>query len=669
MRTTDPQPTETGITRHGVSGQSAATGLTIESRPLLAAWPRATSAQHPSTALPLLDAGGAAVLAPEDAAELASGGGGDQIVDRPTTVLPYTRQDDYDRDPIEHPTTVAVLQNEHLRAEFLLELGGRLWSLRDLATDTELLHQPHALQPGNLALRNAWFAGGVEWNLGFTGHWALTCEPVHAARLTAPDGTPVLRLWEYERMLGITWRIDVWLPADSRVLLVRPVLENPTDTTIPVYWWSNIAAPQTAESRVIAPADHAWQFGYSDRLKYLPFGDELSRPADAGHSADYFFDVRPDDRALPWICSVDRTGRGLLQCSTARLRGRKLFVWGEGAGGRRWQEWLGGGRSYLEIQAGLARTQLEHLPMGPGQCWAWTEAYGPVDAPEAATAEWGHAVDAARAAVHADAEPWLSHGEHVLSALAGAAPDEVVHTASGWGALEVAAGHRAADPATPCPESSLGAEQRPWLDLVEGAELTTLEAAPVLGRRWTERLRAAAPGPARDYHLGLAAHAGGDTDTAVEHWRRANSAGDHPLALRALAWSAAQRGELDAAVENYAAAVALAPGHAQLAVEALTTMCRAGRFEEAAQALTLLPDAVLDLGRVQYLRCRISLARGDLDTVRTLLVERVLVVPDLREGEDSLDALWTDYCRATGQELALPAHYDFRMHPDEASRT
>ncbi|WP_344841667.1 DUF5107 domain-containing protein [Nonomuraea dietziae] len=48
-------------------------------------------------------------------------------------------------------------------------LGGRLWSLVELSTGRELLHRNPVIQPANLALRDAWFAGGVEWNLGTTG--------------------------------------------------------------------------------------------------------------------------------------------------------------------------------------------------------------------------------------------------------------------------------------------------------------------------------------------------------------------------------------------------------------------------------------------------------------------------------------------------------------------
>ena len=72
---------------------------------------------------------------------------------------------------------------------------------------------------------------------------------------------------------------------------------------------------------------------------------------------------------------------------------------------------------------------------------------------------------------------------------------------------------------------------------------------------------------------------------------------------------------------------------------------------------------------MQLLSCRVALGQGDLNRVRELLVDRVLVVPDLREGEDSLDALWFSYCAAAGVDLPLPDHYDFRMQTSEVSRS
>src|SRR5690606_13242512 len=97
------------------------------------------------------------------------------------------------------------------------------------------------IRPANLAIRNAWFAGGVEWNLGVTGHWGMTCDPVLAGTVVTPDGTDVLRMWAHERMLGLTWRIDAHLPDGADRLFIHPVLANPTAADVPVYWWSNIA--------------------------------------------------------------------------------------------------------------------------------------------------------------------------------------------------------------------------------------------------------------------------------------------------------------------------------------------------------------------------------------------------------------------------------------------
>lgn len=107
-------------------------------------------------------------------------------------------------------------------------------------------------------------------------------------------------------------------------------------------------------------------------------------------AVDFFFELPPEEQ--PWIAALDAEGNGLAQASTDRLRGRKLFVWGEASGGRRWQEWLSPGLQgdgYAEIQAGLARTQLEHLKLPGATNWHWLEAYGRVSVdPASVHGEW-----------------------------------------------------------------------------------------------------------------------------------------------------------------------------------------------------------------------------------------------------------------------------------------
>ncbi|HEX6446421.1 MAG TPA: DUF5107 domain-containing protein, partial [Streptosporangiales bacterium] len=361
---------------------------------------------------------------------------------RLATTLPCLTQDGYGRDRASRAMPVLVLENEHLRATVLPGLGGRLYSLLHKATGSDLVYRNPVWQPANLALRNAWFAGGVEWNLGSTGHTTLTCEPLHAARVTGPDGTPVLRLWEWERTRDLVQQIDMWLPDGSPFLYVGVRIRNPNPVEVPAYWWSNVAVPQSPGTRVVVPADRAWHYGYGRRLELVGVprydGFDLTYPMRHRASSDFFFDLPAGQR--PWITALDESGAGLLQASTARLRGRKLFVWGEARGGRRWQEWLAGGAGgdgYTEIQAGLAPTQMEHLRLPARTDWDWLEAYGllevPVDA--AHDADWARARDAVGAAVERVLpEGALDERHAAWRRVADDEPGDRLGTGSGWGA-------------------------------------------------------------------------------------------------------------------------------------------------------------------------------------------------------------------------------------------
>ncbi|RSN11602.1 DUF5107 domain-containing protein [Nonomuraea sp. WAC 01424] len=569
----------------------------------------------------------------------------------PPSLLPYARRDSYDRDPAEREVPSVTLENEHLRAVFLPGLGGRLWSLVDLATGRELLHRNPVIQPANLALRDAWFAGGVEWNLGTTGHWALTCDPLHAAWVEAPY--PVLRLYEYERMRGLVVQIDAALPPGSPALVVSVTIRNPRTETVPVYWWSNIAVPQSPRTRVLAPADRAEHFGYAQRLTTVPYPGE----PDAGYpgtwrsAADYFFHVTSD---TPWIAAVDDDGHGLLHTSTSRLKGRKLFGWGVSAGGSNWQSWLSGpGAPYLEIQAGLARTQLEHLPLPGDTAWTWTETYSPL------TLRQPHApYEQARAAVdviartlpwkQADPGPWTDRPV-----------TEVIHRGSGWGALERRAGGLPESAATPFPDDTLGPEQTPWLSLLAEGRLpgeAVCEAVCVVGPRWLNLLRTAADWHGR-YHLGLNLWAAGDRAGALDAWREALAVRRHPLVLRALAEAGRIDGDDAAAAVLLLEAHALAPGMRPLTVETLTALIAAGRPADALDLVDRLPAGDRAHGRVRLLEARAALSTGDRARTGRIL-DAGLIVPDLREGEDALDDLWFAH---HGRDSALPPAYDFRM--------
>ncbi|MFI6920449.1 DUF5107 domain-containing protein [Nonomuraea spiralis] len=570
---------------------------------------------------------------------------------RVASVLPYTMQDGYTRDLTDRTLTTAVVESDVLRAEFLLGMGGRMWSLVHKPTGRELLHRNPVVQLANLALRNAWFAGGVEWNFGTTGHTSLTCAAMHAARVVRPDGVEVLRLWEWERMRGLVYQLDVWAPPGSPVLFVQVRIVNPNRYEVPVYWWSNIAVPEKLGMRVLAPASHAWRGHDGIHLDYVPAPE--GDPFAIKRATDHFFDIPRENRK--WIAALGPDGTGLVHTSTDRLRGRKLFVWGQGTGGQRWQEWLSPpGSPYLEIQAGLARTQLEHLSLPAGESWSWIEAYGLLDGgddPEAALESMlpRSAMDAVEGCLD---QP----------------PAEILHAGSGWGALESRL-RGFTSPATPFPDSTPGEEQEPWSHLLRTGEMP--ETAPVsyqVGPEWRALLETAPPTWAGLLHLGVARFHAGDVEGAAAAWESSLALARTPWALRNLAVVVRQAGDHPSAAVLLCEAHAMAPTVRALAVETLEVLIET----DPAKALTFVDALAPGLrlhGRIRMLECSAAIKAGRLERAQRI-ADSSLVVDDLREGEDSLGDLWFRYHEARSaqadparvrEEYPLPRPYDFRM--------
>jgi tetratricopeptide (TPR) repeat protein len=598
------------------------------------------------------------------------------------SLLPVPLRDGYDRHRAPRDLDALVLENDRLRATVLPGLGGRLVSLAHRGR--ELLYRNPVLQPANFALNGAWFSGGVEWNIGATGHTTLSCAPLHAARVPAPDGGEMLRLWEWERLRDLPFQVDLWLPDGSDFLHVGVRIRNPHERPVPTYWWSNIAVPE--ECRVLAPAEEAWlphcldgvggtPIGYERRLRRVPVptydGVDRTYPLNSVYAADWFYEV-PDGRRR-WIAAVDATGHGLVQTSTDVLRGRKLFVWGTGSGGRRWQDWLTepGTGGYCEIQAGLARTQLEHVRLEAGSEVSWLEVYGPIDTPP--DGEWADVLHTAeerleavlpRRAVDEAYAAWTPYAD--------TEPGEILARGSGWGALEVVRGGWKL-PGTPFPEHTLGDAQAPWLHLLRaGALPEPRRSGPpgptLVAPHWRDMLETAPATPLTEYHLGIAQWHAGDRAQAVRSWERclALTPGDWP-ALRCLAVADRADGHDERAADRYAQAFDRlcredpegppAEVAAALGREAVETLLAVGRTAEARAVWDGLGPATRARGRFRLLEAELLLAEGRPDAARAVF-DAGFEVADLREGAEVIGLLW-----ARLSDAPLPARHDFRMRP------
>ena len=585
-------------------------------------------------------------------------------------ILPYTILDNYNREKKPRAWKAAVLENDCLRATFLPELGGRLWSLVDKKTGRELLCRNPVFQPCNLGLRNAWISGGVEWNLGIIGHTPFTVSSLYAETVEA-DGEPILRMYQYERVRHLVYRVEASLAGDR--LYVRIKIDNARQQDTAVYWWSNIAVDEREDVRVIVPSERAFRYGYGGALTKVPYPYQpdwdASRSVQIPQSMDFFFDI-PENR-LHWIAALGKDGYGLVETSTPELIGRKLFVWGMGAGGRRWQEFLADkDTAYVEIQCGLAHTQLEHLPFAAGASVEWVEAYGPMQAD--ANVVQGKDWDTANRCVEEKLDALVS--KETLETMrarfhsADGAHGAFVHQADGWAHLEQLLGGFDAH-GLRFPAARLGSAEREWKTLLTTGALPCPDplASPCgyqVSDEWMALLRKSIENGNGHwyawYQLGVMLAYRNQRDEARHAFEMSLQQQKSPWALRCLAVLDRMAGDLASAAGRMLEAVAMR-AQRNLAIEALETLVAAEQYDKVEGVAASLPAGIRRLGRVKVLRTKALLETGKLSAAERILRGNI-VLTDVREGEISLSNLWFRLQELKHTDEPLPAHLDFRMH-------
>jgi tetratricopeptide (TPR) repeat protein len=635
-------------------------------------------------------------------------------------VLPYRMQDQYTRQ--REPLTFhsIVLENEILKATFLPEVGGRLISLFHKPIQRELLHRNPVFQPANLAIRNAWFSGGIEWNIGQLGHTFTTCSPLFASAIQGAQGEPGLRLYEFERCKSLFWQIDFYLPPGFPFLVAytRVVNPNPADTSM--YWWTNIAVNEAPDVRVLAPALNAIYINFNEQGSGFGYAAMPNLPsikgADGTYSmnfpfaSEFFFQC--DQAEVPWEAALDGEGRGLIEASTRRLKYRKMFCWGSHAGGRHWQEFLSQpGQAYIEIQAGLAPTQVHGLVMPGRTAWDWTQVFGYLEAnpAEAHSPDWECATRAVDAALKARIPPQaLSDLEETYRSRADIPSQNILQAGSGWGALELT--RRQRDPAAmplPAafvfPQVSMGTEQEKWLHLLDQGVLPHADPAEAPGEWMTQPewriLLEHSLGEKRSrdsfalLHLGVMRMENLDEEGAASAWEESIQVRPSACAYRNLAVLRLRQKQDAEALQLYEKAWHLADQsdvlQPALAVEYLHMLVNTRQYRRGLEVLQSLPARIQETDRIQLLWAQIALELGMLDKVEQILggddePGREFAV--IQEGQTLLTDLWFELQARkisfqTGEplsekvrrkvklELVPPRRIDFRSHNSEAGST
>ncbi len=605
--------------------------------------------------------------------------------------FPYRMQDMYTRELYDSEVDCVVLENDHLKATFLPGWGGKLMSLFDKDSSRELLSVNPVIRPCNLAIRNAWTSGGIEWNCGIFGHNVHTCEQIFAAKTTLDDGTPVLRMYEYERIRRVAVQMDFFIPEDSRLMFARMRIINPLYDVTPMYWWSNIAVPETEGCRVIVNGDGAYVQENNISLVNIPIHDGFdgTRPCEIPNAMDHFYKI--PDRARKFEAQLGRDGYGLIQTSTSRLKGRKLFAWGQGPGGDRWQEYLtedGSDSRYTEIQAGLASSQYECIPMPPKTTWEWLEAYGAMSA-DAATVhgdDWQAAKrDVAERLDTLVGEEELEDMLDATRPMAKKEAEEVIFNGDGWCALENLRRSEAGE-ATIAPHLDFGTpgvDQDDWVKLMHEGTLgehdpKDVPASWMLQDDFVKMMEKAVAGSDSEnwytyLQLGAAYCATGyaKLQDAYNCFEKSFKLKESAWAMYGLSIVAKICGNNEDAAKKAMKASLILPGDESLAKEAMALLCAAELYSDVISLSRELSPELLHIGRIRLYLVIANIKLGNLDYAESVLWENGgLVVADIREGENIITNIYLDLAEAKAaasgepfdrNECEVPAIFDYRV--------
>lgn len=606
------------------------------------------------------------------------------------TSFPHRIHNRYTRELKKREFDVVILENEYLRAEFIPSLGGKLWSLYDKMEQRDLLFNNPVVRYCNLATRNAWTSGGVEFNIGEFGHHAYTCDPLFAARTQLDDGTPVLRMYEFSRIRSVVYQMDFWLPDESKVLFARMRIMNPNSKVSPMYWWSNAAVPDWEKGRVLVPAGEAFMQNKAlgTHVVSIPYHHDLDMSYNRNNFCSDTFYIIPENRRR-FICYTDKDGYTYAHTSTNRLKSRKLFVWGNGEGGKRWQEFLSGEGnpgSYIELQAGLANTQSEHIPMPPLTAWEWVETYGAVQLdPEVAHGEF----QTACAAVE-------THLDHVITAqsleailadtrkMAVSPAKELLFAGSGWGALENQRRTLCGEPLLPEHLDFLGVgpAQEQWMVLLESGSMSEHESKEVppswmRQEEWVEMLEQAVEGTDKAnwytwMQLGCAYMADRKFRLAKEALEKSMVLKENCWALYALACLEKTNDDPVKAGQMILKAAQINPSDSSLAVMTTRFLHEAGLYQENIAFIETLEKDIATNSRIQLYYAYALLHMGEVYRADAVLhADGGIDMADIREAETIITQLWFDIEEAKaaleGREFdrttaAPPEKFDFRMH-------
>lgn len=566
-------------------------------------------------------------------------------------MMPYLVQDHYDRAQKDSTLNTIILENSKLKATFYPQYGGRLASLYDKEKKKELLFDNPVFQPANLALRNAWFSGGIEWNGPVYGHTLLTCTPIYFAKVKV-DNQEILRIYEYDRLLNTTWQVDFYLPENSTNLWYHVTARNLNNYEIPFYWWTNIATPLSEKIRFITSTKDTLNH-FFDQLIFNKWPIEkeidISYPKNYKTALSLFY--LDKECKIPWFSYADETGYGLFHIATPKLKGKKLWYFGYGQGGTNWMDTLSlpGKGQYIEIQAGITETQLQVTPLAANSSISWTACFGPLNC----NAEKVHDKNYDIAVKHTQQKleeiglyKDLDVIDNQMTKWEDITPDSIIYEGQPWGSLqEKLSGKKIPGLLFTAPITEI---EKPWLELLTENKFSkdSLNKNPHswnTSKDWHQKIQSSIDAGFNTWlhqlHLGVIYMEQQNLIKAKQHFEASIELKPNFQSMRAIAIIEINNKNFEKGIETYLKAWQNSNQNIDLFIELSKLLVDKNEVKILENLVNECPKEIEDSEFVSLSKATIALSKNQFDLARKHLIREYLFI---REGNTITTKIWFD---------------------------
>ena len=303
-------------------------------------------------------------------------------------IYPYYRFDGFTSEGVEKEWKVVVLENDFISVQIMPEIGGKVWTAIEKATNTPFIYDNGVVKFRDIAMRGPWTSGGIEANYGIIGHAPTTSSPVDYLVRSNEDGSVSCFVGSLDLLTRTEWVIEVKLEKDKAYFTTSSFWFNSNEVDKPYYNWMNAGIPISDKLKFLYPGTN--YIGHDGRSHSWPMdkeGHDLSdyKQNAFGYSKSYHvLGTRTNYFGALW----EDTDFGMIRYSDREDKlGKKIFLWSQSEDGDIWRDLLtDDSGQYVEMQSGKlfnqnqinsSTTPFKQTAFSPYTSETWTEYWYP----------------------------------------------------------------------------------------------------------------------------------------------------------------------------------------------------------------------------------------------------------------------------------------------------